>query len=215
MKLSQILKYRLFSGRYLIQMSPVRTGSTLLYNILRECFPGKQVEKHHNYSRHFAGIPLVGSVRDPFDALVSIARVNQIDIDEASVVRLCQIFRSHGADDIVRIKDLANVLIVKYDTLLGDPGSVFDQLEAAFQVRIPSEKRTSILQQYGLRAAAAISGAQGEFGRWDPATKIHGNHVSDHASEFGYGRASFDARQTETIQRHLAEYMQAFGYDRD
>lgn len=59
------------------QASPIRSGSSLVYNLLLGAFPGVTVKKchHHNFSRGKGGggrsSPLVVTVRHPLNSLIS------------------------------------------------------------------------------------------------------------------------------------------------
>ena len=212
MKINMALKYALFPDRYIIQMSPVRTGSTFVYNILKAVCSNKSIEKHHNYSALFNRIPMVVTVRNPFDTLASICRVNKFNISDETIVHVCNTFKLNGGDDILKVRNRSNVLIISYAQLMGDLSGIFDRLEEFFGVLVDEKLRLEITLKYGLDAASKISHSKGEFAIWDAETKIHGDHISDRAQEIGYGRESFTSKQIEYIQKELAPYFSAFDY---
>ena len=71
-----ILKERInyFAHPPIIQFSPPRTGSTLLWNTLRVCFPEREVKKVHRLSKfekNYRSAPIVASIRNPLDSISS------------------------------------------------------------------------------------------------------------------------------------------------
>ena len=55
----------------IIQCSPIRSGSTIVYNFLRELFPSAQVVKKHSYHPDFSSFPIVTTYRHPLDCIAS------------------------------------------------------------------------------------------------------------------------------------------------
>ena len=206
------LKYALFPDRYIIQMSPVRTGSTFAYNILKAVCSNKSIEKHHNYSALFNRIPTVVTVRNPFDTLASMCRVNKFNISDETIVHICNTFRLLGGDDVLKVRNRSNVLIISYDRLVEDLSGIFDRLGEFFGVLVDEKLRLEITSKHGLDAASKMSHSKGDFAIWDAETKIHGDHISDRALEIGYGRECFTPKQIEYIQKALAPYFSAFDY---
>jgi uncharacterized ubiquitin-like protein YukD len=212
MKINMALKYALFPDRYIIQMSPVRTGSTFAYNILKAVCSNKSIEKHHNYSALFNRIPTVVTVRNPFDTLASMCRVNKFNISDETIVHICNTFRLLGGDDVLKVRNRSNVLIISYDRLVEDLSGIFDRLGEFFGVLVDEKLRLEITSNHGLDAASKMSHSKGDFAIWDAETKIHGDHISDRALEIGYGRECFTPKQIEYIQKALAPYFSAFDY---
>lgn len=212
MKLQQILKFHLIPNRYVIQMSPVRTGSTFVYNVLREVVPGRVVEKHHTYHPSFKRVSVVATVRHPGDAIASICRVNKMEISDESVRRAAGMFLRNGAADVTRIKDRDGVLVLKYEDFAIEPEGLYDALEDFFDIVLDADFRGRLTERFGIDRARQISQKEGGFERWDEATMIHGDHVSKHANVVGYSDALFSDGQKEIIAELCSAYGAAFNY---
>ena len=212
MKILELTQYRLFPQRYIIQLSPVRTGSTLVYNLLRGVLEGKKIVKKHRYRIAYGRLPIVATVRDPFDAIASVIRLNKLGTDRAGVEQAADIFLKNGAADIVKIKDKPNVLILQYERFIEDFGYVFSELEAFFDFIIPDARKQQLALEFNLDNTRKIAGRQKRFGDYDSVTLIHGDHISDHAKTPGYAIEMFDKDQVRYLSNRLASYMQAFGY---
>lgn len=213
MKLSNILRYQLNRKRYIIQLSPVRTGSTLIYNLLRESLPHKKLVKQHTYSSLFGHLPIVVTVRHPFDAVASICRVNEFGVSDETLPQAFKSFSDNGAADVVRIKDKPNVLVLYYHKFINDYEYVFSEFERFFSIRISPELRASLTEKYSLKSARKIAESKGSFGQWDPVTMIHGEHISDNADRHGYASELFSESQLAYLSEYCADFMTAFGYD--
>ncbi|MFN3165695.1 MAG: hypothetical protein ACE37H_01380 [Phycisphaeraceae bacterium] len=198
--------------RYVIQMSPVRTGSTLVYNLLRRVLSDKTVIKDHKYRIAFGHLPIVATVRDPFDAIASIIRVNNLGNDQPGVEQACHIFRHHGADDIVRIRNKPNVLILKYEVFIDSYDYIFSELERFMGISIAEDLKSELIGEFDIDNAKKIARHNDRFGEYDSETLIHGGHISERAKQAGYAVQMFSEQQIDAIVKAMPGYIQAFGY---
>ena len=58
-------------GTTIIQFGPPRSGTTLVYNILKNIFPNRFVETRHYYRNVDRRFPAVVTYRNPLDSIVS------------------------------------------------------------------------------------------------------------------------------------------------
>lgn len=213
MKLSNIFRYQLFRQGYIIQLSPVRTGSTLVYNLLRGAVPGKKTVKQHTFSQWFGHLPMVATVRHPYDSIASLCRVKGLSIDDKVVRDAAQEFWNNGASDILIIRERPNVLILHYEKFIADYDYIYSRFEEFFSIRIDEALRAELTQKYNLKSARKIADANLSFENSDSETKIHGQHISDNAERIGYAKDMFTGPQLAYLNEFCAEYMRAFCYE--
>ena len=64
-------KIHRLAGKTIIQFGPPRSGTTLVYNILKDVFPNRSVETRHYYRDKDVRFPVVVTYRNPLDSIVS------------------------------------------------------------------------------------------------------------------------------------------------
>ena len=121
-------KFNRIRKNTIIQFGPPRSGSTLIYNILKDVFIHKSVETRHTYRNKDRKHPTVVTYRNPLDSIVSsILRYNlepSMSVLEDQVVE----FENNGIWTVHEIKDNKNVLMLKYEEFFNDFEIIFDKL---------------------------------------------------------------------------------------
>lgn len=212
MKLSNILRYHLLPGSQVIQFSPVRTGSTLVYNILRECLPDKTIDKSHTYSKHYSKLPIVATLRHPMDCIASILQVEEKEMTEENIRWAVDMFTRQGGADSAKLKGHRKLLLLRYEEFYANYEGVFDQFETFFGIEIPRARRDSISARHGLEQARQTASQYSNFSGHDPLTKIHGKHISAFGGRPFYHQECFTQKQLELLAPLCAGLMQSFGY---
>ena len=211
MKIHDLIGTIIIPGRYIIQFSPIRTGSTLIYNVIRECLPDKRIKKAHTFDKCFERLAVVSTIRHPLDCIASVLRVKSAQADDKSIDQAVADFDTSGVNDLIKITELPNTLIFKYESFTKDLNPVFDSLESKFQIEISYETRERIVRTYSVQEMAKTSRALGEFSNWDPVTKVHGNHISATLGEPGLHKEVFTQDQIEKLKGHYRGIMKRFG----
>lgn len=212
MKLSNILRDHLLPGRQIIQFSSVRTGSTLVYNILRECLPGKTIDKSHTYSSHYEKLPIVATVRHPMDCIASILQVEEKEMTEANLRWAVDMFTREGGADIEKLKHHSKLLLLRYEEFYANNEGMFDAFEKFFGIEIPRGRRDSISSRHGLEQARQTASQYANFSGHDPVTKIHGNHISAFGGRPFYHQEFFNKEQLYMLNSLCGDLMKSFGY---
>lgn len=212
MKLHDTLGTLFFPNRYIIQFSPIRTGSTLVYNILRELFPGKIIKKAHVYDRLFSRLVIIATIRHPLDCIGSILRINDQKPDTDAIQKAVQAFDASGVAEIVRMRTGPNFTVLKYEEFVHNPAVIFDAIERAFKIKIDDRTRKELAGKYDVDSLARTTAELGSFGNWDPVTKLHGNHISADRGKPGAYNSLFSEEQTAELKAHYRELFEAFGY---
>jgi len=203
----------IFGEKKIIQFSPPRTGSTLVFNVLREIFPGRRIDKSHNYETKFEKYPVVVTYRHPLDAMASsIQRYGRTPTDE-EIENQIKEFEANSLWDILPIRRHPNVLMLKYEEFYKNYDYIFDALETFFGVTISAEKRREITNRYNIEAVDEQVREYGDFQTYDTVTQLHGRHISTYKGGVNYYREFFSPEQIDYLKKVYAKLLAEFGYD--
>ncbi len=213
MKLKNIILVHLFPNRHVIQFSPIRTGSTLVYNILRECLPDKKITKAHTYCRHFSRLKVVATMRHPFDSIASILQTQNQAPSEEHIRAAVTVYKRNGGSDLIKVKNNTNVMLLKYEEFVNNFEPIFSGVERLFNLNIPAEKRSELTKKYSIEGARKITAIYGNTGKWDPVTQLHGRHISKFEGRPSYHKDFFTDDQRQTLHELLKEELLALNYN--
>ncbi len=203
----------IFGDKKIIQFSPPRTGSTLVFNVLREIFPKRRIDKSHNYEPKFEKYPVVVTYRHPLDAMASsIQRYGRTPTDE-EIEKQIKEFEENSLWDILSIRHHSNVLMLKYEEFYEDYDYIFDHLERFFGMTISAEKRRDITGKYNIEAVDKQVREYGDFQTYDTVTQLHGRHISAYKGGVNYYQDFFSPAQIDYLKKVYAKLLVEFGYD--
>lgn len=113
----------------LVQFSPIRSGSTLVYNILKSIFTNIKIEKMHNFKYRPKFFYII-TIRHPYNAIISSIIRYGLKINENTIEKQMLQYLENGGSDIIE-KDLnkKNVLTFMYDDFKDDFSIIYNTLE--------------------------------------------------------------------------------------
>lgn len=199
-----------------IQFSPPRTGSTLVWNVLKELFPGRKIKKKHSLKSTNLGpfrLPVVCTVRHPLDALASCIQCRELPQTDESIDLLIEEFDQLAIQTVLNIRNDPHVLILKYEQFSVDFDFLFNELERFFGCAIGAEKRKMISEKYDVKKVKKKTEQMGAFNNWSAEDHLHGRHISKFNGASGYYREFFSEEQVLRMQEHYRAYMNSFDYD--
>jgi hypothetical protein len=212
MKLNDFIRSRLFPSSYVIQFSPVRTGSTLIFNILRDIFPDKTIKKAHKYDKHYASLYTVCTVRHPLDCIASLLKIKKTGPTLAAIEAAIHDFDQSGMQDLRRVAAQPNSVIFQYEQFMADMAVVYNGLEKAFGITISKDQRRTLSEKHSIESTLKTTRQLGEFFNWDPLTMLHGDHISETRGASYVFKDFFDDGQIAQLENYYAEFMEFFGY---
>ena len=166
------------------QFGLIRSGSTLIYNILKKLFPDYTIDKTHtlNWKEFFFNHPIVCTYRDPLDIICSTIKIKSSNklvtrelIDEH--IKLLQ--RNGFADFIELEKTNKNKLILKYENFYNNFDYIFNEFEDFFNIQIANNVRSKIEEELSIQIVKNKISKFKTFKEYDTNTHWHGNHISD------------------------------------
>lgn len=198
----------------LIQFSPIRSGSTLVYNILREAFPEKKISKRHRIKRgDIKNKKIITTYRNPLDCLASSFKRYQLEPSDLNIKNQILELKNNGLDDLLEIFQDENILLLKYEDFFNDYGFVFDKLEIFFSENISQDTRQKIVTKFNVDEVVKVTSKYENFNQYDSSTHLHGNHISNSKGKPNSYIDFFNVKQIEFIQEELYDYIINFGYE--
>jgi len=200
----------------IIQFSPPRTGSTLLWNTIRVCFPDKEVKKSHKlgkFEKKYRNAPIVASIRNPLDSISSSIQRYGRQPTEDVVRQQIKEYENQGMWDILEIRNKPKVKILRYEDFAFDFKFMFSELEEFFQTPIPETLKTEVNERYSIDKVKKKSEDYGDFANYDKEDQIHGKHISQYSGASGYYKDYLGEDQIQLVYTHFKEVFDAFGYE--
>ena len=138
-------KIHRLKGTTIIQFGHPRSGTTLVYNLLKDIFPNRFVETRHYYRKKDRKFPTVVTYRNPLDAITSQLLVYQrsekkgllkdqekLIITRETLDSIIKIFEKNGIWEVIKIQNNQNVLMLKYEDFVNDFDIIFNAVENFF-----------------------------------------------------------------------------------
>jgi len=193
------------------QFSPPRSGSTLVYNLLREIFPKKKIFKVHTLRNMCFELNVVATYRHPLDCIASsIIRYDKQPTEE-EIQRQIKIF-NQPLRNLLTAKKMDNILMLKYERFLNDFEYIFKNFEQFFNINISAPQREKLIAEYKIEnVEKKLSG--GGFANMDKKTQLHGNHISKYKGASGYYARFFSEDQIDFLKKTYFEVLKEFDYE--
>jgi hypothetical protein len=185
--------------------SPIRSGSTLLFNFVRELVdPKVHIVKTHQYRADISCT--VSIVRDPFNSVLSSCmRYNQ----PFTTYRLMQNvheYLANGGNDVCDLP--VHIPVHQYIELVYDPIKTLDRLQEYFvQCGIPLQSticHKDIVEKYSLECVKQFISSYKTFDQYDAYTQFHGNHIG----QFD-GRTDYQSVLTPVQIRSMTPFLRS------
>lgn len=199
-------------GKTIIQFSPPRSGSTLVYNILRDIFPNRYIEKRHSYGYNDPKLPVVVTYRHPLDCIASSIQRYGLTASNEVLEQQISEFERNGIWNVVEIKAAPNVLMLRYEDFVNNFDVVFDGIEEFFDIKIPHETRKVIGDRYNIKAVEKVIDKMGAFIEYDNLTHWHGKHISAYKGKSFYYKEFFQDDQIVYLKEVYKKFLLEFNY---
>ena len=198
----------------IIQFGPNRSGTTLIYNMLREMFPKAEVQKHHNYFNH--NCPTVVTYRHPLDCIASLLMCSGQEPTDTTIDEAVEFFSKHGMPSgVLAANRNPKTLMLKYEKFRYNFDYIFDNIETYFNVVIIKEERTAYSKRYDIDRVKKFIDAMKmkSFAEWDKETGFHGEHISKYHGHRYYYKNFFSPEQINNLGNIYKGYMSEMGYE--
>ena len=173
----------------IIQFGIIRSGSTLVYNLLIDLFPQKRIYKTHGYPtkfQQFLNVPIVCTFRDPLDIICSsIKRYNLQPSKEVINDQIIEL-ELNGLNAFIELdNNYRNKLTLCYEKFKGNFNYIFDEFQNFFHIKIGKEKRLELENKYSISEVKKKISKFKNFHEFDKKSQFHGYHISDTNGDIG------------------------------
>tara|TARA_Y100000816_G_scaffold245360_1_gene193331 strand:+ start:405 stop:995 length:591 start_codon:yes stop_codon:yes gene_type:complete len=166
----------------LIQFSPIRSGSTLVFNILQ--FLGKKSNKEHDKYVFKNDNKYIVTIRHPYNSIISSIMRYDKEINIKNIKEQIRKYLEQGGNHIAN-KDLnsSNHCILIYEKFYNDLDYILDEFELFFNEKYEDDIRNEIKIKFSIENVKKITEKYNTFAEYDSLTNWHGKHISCYNGE--------------------------------
>jgi hypothetical protein len=170
-------------SKHIIQFSPIRSGSTLVYNILREF---SKVRKVHNIVVNNSQLYVI-TYRHPYNSIISSLLRSEKKINPSNIKSEISEYLKNGGEDLLK-NDLSkkNILLLKYEEYFSNYEVIYNKLENFLNINIDKDKKNQLSEKYNINNVKNIIDKYKKFEEYDKKTHLHGKHISEYDGKTDY-----------------------------
>lgn len=192
--------------------SPIRTGSTLVYNYLREIVdPSVMLSKTHSLQPD-ADFTIC-TIRNPFNSIVSSCLRYKHQLSNHFLLQNAQEYLDNGGRDVCRLPDSA--LLLRYEEFTTNSVKCIHMLKQFCAAHnIPHDhlcNAHSLAKKYTVSRVQTLTKAYTEFEQYDTQTHFHGRHISVYHGQTDY-RQLLTRPQIRQLYRQVLRVCLVYGY---
>ena len=168
------------------QFSPIRTGSTLIYNILKELLP-HNIQKIHTYI-HNKNDTYFCTIRHPYNSVISLILCEKKEINKKNLLRSISVYLQQGGKDIIQKNFInnENILKLKYEEFNNNIPFIIEEISKFLKIEVSEEKIKELTNKYNKENVKKITNKYSDFSGYCKDTHFHGNHISKYNGDMNY-----------------------------
>lgn len=179
----------------IIQVSSPRTGSTVVYNILRYLFEDKRnlnkegfnnfnmnVIKSHELKEEILNkdYTYVVTIRDPVDTIYSNCKIYFKKEVPQHKIDHCVYYYFYFLQQVEKYKSEGyKFILLRYEDFCDKFDSIFDRLEKHFSIKIDQKDKEYIDKAFSKQNVLDFIKKYPNFLQYDKSTMLHGDHIID------------------------------------
>lgn len=198
-------------SKNIIQFSPIRSGSTLVYNILREF---SNVRKTHNISVKNGQLYVI-TYRHPYNCIISSLLRNEKKINSLNIKSEISEYLKNGGKDLLE-NDLLkkNILLLQYEEFFNNYEVIYNKLENFLNINIDENKKIELSKKYHITNVKKMTNKYKTFKEYDKTTHLHGKHISEYDGQTDYKKIlSENDIYSLKENKSLNEIIKKFNYE--
>lgn len=212
-------------GRVVVQYGFPGSGSTVVWQVLNEIFPGAR--KTHLCPPRRDAYRVVATVRDFRDVLCTYFTRADLPVSRDSIAFIASTLGRTALGDLYKVRETWHggvILWLRYEDIVGRFDVLFRELEAFFGIEVAPEVRARCMAQFSLDAniermkrAEALCDRTRAQGWLDPRWKqytvhgINGLHITANGA-VGKWRRAIPAGLHDHLNECLRGPLEMFGY---
>lgn len=180
-----------------IQFSPARSGSTLVFNAIKYILPNTKIIKTHTMSDEFCNLPIITTKRNIFDCLVSLANAHGQEVSDENIAHFANILKKSGHSN--NKINCTNKLELEYNIFYKNYDYLFKQISNFFHVHYTRNQIETFEREFNVKKIRSKT-QNHVFEDYDKATQLHGRHVSSNLGEPGAGFSLTDEQKQIVLE---------------
>ena len=197
----------------MVQYGPPRSGSTLVYNMMREIFPSKKIFKVHSFRKMCSFLTTVGTYRNPLDSIASsLLRYGIEKPTDGDVQKEIEVFYAAGFNKIPEMMNKNNILMLKYEDFIENHDYIFNSLEDFMDITIETEIKERLKSKYAKEKIKEHIDELKQSQQKDSKGQWHLNHISEYKGRPGYHREILTKKQIIMALDAFGDTMRLLGY---
>lgn len=201
----------------LIQFGPPRTGSTLLWNILRTAYPNREVLKLHKLNHYqksaLCESCIVATIRNPLDFISSSIQRYEKEPTIRVIEQQLDEYERLGIWDLLELENNPRAIVLKYEDFIFDWDHAYRKIEDFLGEGISDESKKACLEKYSIEAVEKKAVSLGSFSNYDREDHIHGKHISKFRGKIGYYSEYLNEDMINKIYNRFTVIFSEFGYE--
>ncbi len=167
-----------------IQFSPIRSGSTLVFNIIKNIFLKTQKNHSFNYQNN---ILYFISIRHPYNSIISSALRYNEELNKNNIEKYINEYLKNGGKVLANENlNRDNIILFYYEEFVDDINYIFNIIENKFDINLSIKLKNRLIEELNINNITKISEKYKDFNEYDKNTHIHGNHISKYKGKTDY-----------------------------
>ena len=219
------VKNALYQSKYnrIIQFAPIRTGSTVLWQMLDYLFedrtynknkwknPNYVVKAHKLHKKYVKeGNVYLITIRNPLEAIASTIRVRFFEQPLSETFEMITLLMIDMFEQVYKIQNDPNVYVFRYENFHNNYEIFLDKIEEIFEIKIKDEHKAEMLKKFSREGNLKISQEFDSFQELDINSLVHGDHVAE--KEYSWREIIPDENMQQYLITQLKPILDKFNY---
>lgn len=165
---------------YIEQFSPIRSGSTLVYNYLLEL--GKCLNKKKHKYNNKKETQYIITIRHPYNSIISSILRYGREVNVETIKDQINEYLSNGGNCILNNTFTNDKIhcVLRYEDFLNNHDLIFEKFELFFNEKYPLKLKNEIKKKLEISSVKHVIYENNftDFKQYDEKTHFHGKHIS-------------------------------------
>lgn len=185
----------------IIQFSPIRTGSTFVYNIIKTIFKNKNIKKTHKLNYKANNLYII-TIRHPYNSIISSILRYSDNIDIQTLKKHINEYLTNGGTCIANNNlNKRNIIVFYYEDFFNNIDNIFNKIENRLKIKINVQIKDKLKSITNIDNVIKLTSKYENFSKYDKNTHYHGNHISQNKGETDYNNY-LNIEQTNLLKKN-------------
>jgi len=195
----------------LVQVGTIRSGSALIFNVLRYIYGEYNIIRKNNYVINICNTAKYYiTYRNPYDCISSFMWCKKMPLTKENIeTAVHEYVKNNGEYIINHFQELVikkNCCVLKYEDFYENFEYLYEELEEFRDIKITDEIRGNVKKFYCIENIKKITDKH-KFSKIDSNTKLHGSHISCDNGEINRYKKYLAASHIDIINEEMYKYI--------